>query len=167
MSDWRVFKNLMRAAWSTSLLRTMLLFAVIVICRIPLSAAAWVNRLFVPVYVQYGESLMTFNLLAKHARQEEADRDQPRRMYSVGQHLPAESGATRGTHFGKDHFLIDLSTKVPVGILPDFLPDDRTDEQYAKITSDLYTGLSQVFRQNRVGIMTAPLHALRERSPSS
>jgi hypothetical protein len=32
-SDWLVFKNEMRAAWSTPLLRTMLLFAAIVICR--------------------------------------------------------------------------------------------------------------------------------------
>lgn len=166
-SDWREFRNDMRAAWSTPLVRTMLLFAAMVICRIPLSAAGWVNRLFVPVYIQYGESLMTLGLLAKHARQEEAVRDQPRRMYSVGQHLPGEIGATRGSQFGKDHFLVDPSTKVPVGILPDFLPDDRTDEHWAKITSVLYTSLCQVLERNQVGIIAVPLHAVQESSPSS
>ena len=165
-ADWPVFRNEMRASWSTPLLRTMLLFAAMVTCRIPLSAAAWVNRLFVPVYVQYGESFMTLGLLAKHARQEEADRRQPRRMYSIGQHLPHESGATRGSQFGKDHFLVDPSTKVPVGILPDFLPDHRTDEQYAKTTSILYTGFCRVFKRNQVGIMIRPLHAVQESSPS-
>jgi len=49
------------------LLHTMLLFGAMVICRIPLSAAAWVNRLFVPVYVKYGspEVPVTIGLLAK------------------------------------------------------------------------------------------------------
>jgi hypothetical protein len=88
-------------------------------------------------------------------------------MYSVGQHLPSESGATRGSQFGKDHFLVDPSTKVPVGIIPDFLPDDGTDEQYAKMTRILYTGLCQVLKRNQVRIMTAPLHAVQESSPLS
>jgi hypothetical protein len=60
-------------------------------------------------------------------------------MFSVDQDLPSPSGATLGSQFGKDHFLDDPSTKVPVGILPDFLPDIRTDEQYAKLTSVLYS----------------------------
>ncbi|AEO58195.1 hypothetical protein MYCTH_2305390 [Thermothelomyces thermophilus ATCC 42464] len=50
-SDWRVFKQQMRASWSPPLLRMMLLFAAMITCCIPLSAAGWVNRLFVPVRV--------------------------------------------------------------------------------------------------------------------
>jgi hypothetical protein len=88
-------------------------------------------------------------------------------MFSVGQHLPSASGATLGSQFGKDHFLVDPSTKVPVGILLDFLPDNRTDEQYAKLTSALYSSLCQVLEQNRVGIMTVPLHAVNQSSPLS
>ncbi|KAI0380793.1 hypothetical protein F5Y04DRAFT_256723 [Hypomontagnella monticulosa] len=164
-SDWRVFKSQMRTGWSTPLLRTMLLFAAMVVCRVPLSAAGWINRLFVPVYVQYGEVLLTLGLMAKHARVEEAKRDEPRRMYSVGQHLPDKSGATCGLQFGKDIFLVDPKTRVPVGLLPDFLPDERSDQQYSKITSVLYTGLCQVLEGDRVGVMHAPLDAVRESSP--
>jgi len=109
VADWRVFRNTMRAGWCTPLLRTMLLFAAMVVCRIPLSAAAWVNRLFVPIYVQYVDLGVTLGLLTKHARQKETDRDQPRRLWSIGQHLPGEHG-----RFGKDHFLVDPSTMVPV-----------------------------------------------------
>lgn len=131
-SDWTVFKKEMRAAWPQPLLRTMLLFATMIICRIPLSAAAWVDHLFVPVYVQYGDSLMTLGLLARHARVKGEDRNEPRRMYSVGQHLPNVAagaiGATHGTQFGKDHILVEPITQLPVGILPDFLPDERTDQ---------------------------------------
>jgi hypothetical protein len=105
----------------------------------PLSAAAWVNRLFVPVYVRYGDTFMAVGLLAKHARQQEADRQQPGEMLSVGQH---SSGATMGrTEFGKDIFLVHPDSKIPVGILPDFLPDVRTDEEFQTFARVLYSGL--------------------------
>jgi hypothetical protein len=141
-SDWRIFKKEMLAGRSMPLLRTMLLFGPMVICRIPLSAATRVNRLFVLAYIQYGESLTAFGLLAKHARQEEAIRHLPRSMFSVGQHLPSTSGAPLGSQFGKDHFLVDPSSKVPVGILPDILSDNWTNEQYANMTSAVQWFLS-------------------------
>jgi hypothetical protein len=96
----------------------------------------------------------------KTARQEESVRGQPRRMYSVGQHLPEQGTERRG--FGKDHFLVDPVRKVPVGILPDFLPNEMTDDEYAEITSSLYAGFCQVLDGNKVGIMTAPLFAVNE-----
>jgi hypothetical protein len=43
----------------------MLLLAAMVNCRVPLSAAAWVNKLFVPVYIRHGEFLISFGLLSK------------------------------------------------------------------------------------------------------
>lgn len=162
-SDWAGFQHEMRARWTQPLLRTMLLFAAMITCRIPLSAAAWVDRMFVPVYVQYGDDLMVLGLLAKHARSEEGHRDQPRRMCSVGQHLPEmTSGVTHGTQFGRDHFLVEPTTHLPVGVLPDFLPDERTDQRYAQITSMLYAGLCQVDEENHVKILMAPLCVLQK-----
>jgi len=163
-SDWRFFKKEMRAAWSTPLLHTMLLFAAMVNCRIPLSAACWVNRLFVPVCVGYSKELTTVGLIARHARQPKVDRDQGRQMYSIGQHL--SSRETLGTNFGKDHFLVDPNTKVPVGILPDFLPDERTNEHFIKATTALYDGFCDIWEDSKVRIMTAPLSTL-EKAPSS
>lgn len=160
-SDWAAFKDEMRCGWTTPLLRTMLLMGAMVICRLPLSAAPWVNRLFVPVYVQYGDSLMTLGLLSRSHRQRGSRRMETKKMFSVGQHLPSASGATGKRPFGKDHFLVDPSTKVPVGILPDFLPDKRTDEEYAKITSILYHGFCKVMEGNRVALMTGALRGVR------
>ena len=159
-SDWRAFKEEMRISWSAPLLCTTLLFAAMVICRTPLSAAQWVNQLFVPVYVQYGESVQTLGSLAKYARKEETVRHRPREMCSVGQHMPHESGARFGSQFGKHYFLVDPRTNVPVGILSDFLPDVRTDEQYVKTTSVLYAGFSKLLEPNKVGIGTVPLRAI-------
>ncbi|KAL2170811.1 hypothetical protein VTG60DRAFT_4380 [Thermothelomyces hinnuleus] len=160
-SAWRVFKQQMRASWSPPLLRTMLLFAAMITCRIPLSAAGWVNRLFVPVHVVYGEALVAIGLLARTARQEESARGHPRLMFSVGQHLPA--GGTQGLSFGKDIFLVDPARTVPVGILPDFLPDERIDEEFVKTTSVLYAGFSRVADGNKVDILATPLYRLHER----
>jgi hypothetical protein len=101
-SDWHEHKQQTRASWPQPVLRTMALLAAVVTCRIPLSAAAWVNRYFVPVYVQYGEQLMTFRLLARLARQDEGERSQERQMLSIGQHVA--QGATRSLPFGKDFF---------------------------------------------------------------
>jgi hypothetical protein len=165
-SDWRAFKDEIRLSWSAPLLRTMLLLAGMVICHIPFSAAQWVNRLFVPVCVRYGEPVLTLDLLAKNARKEEAIRHQPHEMCSAGQHLPHESGATFGSQFGKDHFLVDPRTNVPVVILSDFLPDVRTVEQYVKTTSELYAGFSKLLEPNKVGIAAVPLRAIISGSSS-
>ena len=165
-SDWRAFKEEMRISWSAPLLRTTLLFAAMVICRTPLSAAQWVNRLFVPVYVLSGELFQTLGSLAKHARKEETVRHPPHELCSVGQHVPHESGATFGSQFGKHHILVDPRTNVPVGILSDFLPDVRTDEQYVKTTSVLYAGFSKLLEPNMVGIGTVPLRAIISGSSS-
>ena len=102
-----IFKMEMQRQWTATLLDTMLLFGAMVICRIPLSAAGWANRLFVLVSVKYGhpEAPVTIGLLAKTARQEQPARGKVREILSVGQHLPGR--AIYGTPFGKDHFLVD------------------------------------------------------------
>jgi hypothetical protein len=56
-------------------------------------------------------------------------------MVSVGRHLDRES-------MGKDLAIVDPVTKVPVGLLPDFLYYDRTGEEYQEIVMALYNRLA-------------------------
>ena len=164
-ADWNFFKREMDTRWSDPLRRTMLLLAAMVNCRIPLSAAAWVNQRFVPVYCQFGELMVAPVLLAKHARQVVALRHQPYRMYSVGQHLADASGSTIGTPFGNDIFLVERSTKVPVGVLPDFLAKGRTSEEHVRLSSALYSGFCRVRTEVTVDIAARMLQVVGEVSP--
>jgi hypothetical protein len=129
--DWKVFRDDMRGNWIKPLLRMILLQAAMVSCGIGLSATNWMRRRFVPVCVRYNK-LPLLGLLAKHALN--GSEPKPRRMYSVGQHLSGKS-------FGKDLVLVDPTTKLPVGVLPDFLPIIRTDEEYIERSQMLYNGL--------------------------
>ena len=165
--EWRGFRRDMRACWSAPLLRTMLLLAAMITCRIPLSAAEWVNRLFVPIYAQYGHAqyggtFTTLGLLAKHARQQETKRDVRKRMYSVGQHLPEETTPTRRRRYGRDLFLVDPNTKVPVGLLPHFLSASCSDEHYVKMMNLKYADLIENHEGNRVATMMVPLRDLTD-----
>jgi hypothetical protein len=158
-SDWESFKQLMQDSWTIPLLRTMVLLAAMINCRIPLSAAAWINKLFVPVYIQHGEWLVSFGLLAKHAQRSGIERRQPSPLLCVGQHLP--SPTTGGTPFEKDLFLVDATSKVPVGLVPDLMPDKRTDELYAKSTCIVYNGFCEYMGNNQVKIAACPLKSLQ------
>ncbi|CAN9289505.1 unnamed protein product [Alternaria alternata] len=119
--DWASFKRQMQGLWSKPLLRTVFLLAAMVNCRVPLSAAAWVNKLFVPVYIHHGKFLLSAGLLAKHARQPKRQRQQPGSLLCVGQHLPSSDQKA----FGKNLYLVDAKSKVPVGLVPDLIPDDQ------------------------------------------
>jgi hypothetical protein len=158
-SDWESFKKLMRGSWSTPLLRTMLLLAAMINCRVPLSAAAWVNKLFVPVYIHHGTYLLTFGLPAKHARKSPTERRQPQPLLCVGQHYP--SAESRNMSFGKDLFLVDPVSKVPIGLVSDLMPDERTDEMYAKVTRVLYNGFCEYLVNNQVKVAGCPLSSLQ------
>ena len=161
-ADWNIFKGDMRASWSTPLLRTMLLLAAMVNCRVPLSAAAWVNKLFVPVYVQYGESLITIGLLAKHARQSKDLKKEPLTLLSVGQHL--DNAGVRNVAFGKDLFLVNARTKVPVGLLPDIMHEETTDQRHVKMVAATYTGFCQLVQGGKLAVVACPLSAVQSRS---
>jgi hypothetical protein len=163
-SDWESFKKLMRDSWSMPLLRTMLLLAAMINCRVPLSAAAWVNKLFVPVYIHHGTHLMTYGLLAKHARQLPAERQRPRPLLCVGQHFPSSTPSGDNMSFGKDLFLVDPASKVPVGLVSDLMPDERTDEMYAKVTCVLYNGFCEYLGNNQVKVAGCPLRNLGQSS---
>ncbi|KAJ9642873.1 hypothetical protein H2199_004394 [Coniosporium tulheliwenetii] len=100
-SDWDCFKREMRGSWSEPLLRTILLLAAMVSCRIGLSAASWMRKRFIPVCVRY-KKVIVLGLLAKHAR--DTNGLGVRRMYSVGQH-------PKGNSFGKGLVLVDPVAK--------------------------------------------------------
>ena len=136
-SRWNEFLGEMQGNWPMPLLRTMLLMVAMITCGIPLSAAAWVNQLFVPAFVQYGNSEKGFHvlgLLSKHARQDKLTRCSPQLMLSVGQHSD--------DYLGCDLFLVDIESEAPVGLLPDFLPVDfRTEEDALPVPREVYWGL--------------------------
>ncbi|OWY48660.1 hypothetical protein AALT_g8032 [Alternaria alternata] len=156
--DWASFKRQMQGLWSKPLLRTVFLLAAMVNCRVPLSAAAWVNKLFVPVYIRHGKFLLSAGLLAKHARQPKRQRQQPSSLLCVGQHLPSPS-ADR-TAFGKNLYLVDAKSKVPVGLVPDLMPDDRTDERFAKVSCIMYNGFCKYMGNNQVAFAAYPLSSI-------
>ena len=144
---WNKFKQHMQGLWSTPLLHTMLLLAGMVNCRIPLSADAWVNKLFVPVHIRTKEDILSVGLLAKHARQPKHQRQDPLSLLCVGQHLPSAGGMA----FGQDLFLVDPETTVPVGLVPDMDPELHTNEEFTKIALSLYNGCCTDLGDNKLG----------------
>lgn len=154
--DWASFKRQMQGLWSKPLLRTVFLLAAMVNCRVPLSAAAWVNKLFVPVYIHHGKFLLSAGLLAKHARQPKRQRQQPGSLLCVGQHLPSSDQKA----FGKNLYLVDAKSKVPVGLVPDLIPDDRTDERFAKVSCIMYSGFCKYMGNNQVAFAAYPLSSI-------
>ncbi|KAI4642646.1 uncharacterized protein J4E78_010119 [Alternaria triticimaculans] len=145
---WGAFKQGMQGLWSLPLLRSIILLAGMVNCRIPLSAIAWINKLFVPVYIRHSEELLSVGFLAKHARQPKQQRTHPLYLLCVGQHLPlpGEKG------FGQDLFLVDPGTKVPVGLVPDVMPDQCTLETFVRTARSLYNGNYTDLGENKMFI---------------
>ena len=99
--------------------------------------------------VKYGK-VDLLGLLAKHARSEE-----PHGMYSVGRHLDR-------TSFGKDLVLVDPTTKLAAGLLPDFLPLVRTDEQYIERSRIFYNGMLTSVEPRETAFALMPLDKLLE-----
>jgi hypothetical protein len=127
-------------------------------CRVPLSAAAWVNKLFVPVYIHHGELLLSYGLLAKHARRPRDQRQTDLSLLCFGQHLwsPGENRS-----FGKDLFLVDAMSKVPVGLVPDLMPDEHVSAQhYAWVTRRIHNGFCEDTGDNNMNIIEYPLSSL-------
>jgi hypothetical protein len=154
-SDWETFKREMRAAWPEPLIRALMLLAGLVGCGLGLSAAAWANRYFVPVYVATGKTVVV-GLMARHVRSNPQERKEPRQFWSVGRHHPSTPGKK-----GKDILLVDPETLLAVGLLPNFLPEvPVSDEVYARAMAVLYHGLAQVLPDNTVKILYLPLSPL-------
>ena len=158
-SEWINFKQRMQGLWSSPLLHAMLLLAGMVNCRIPLSAAAWVNKLFVPMYIHHSEALLSVGLLAKHARRQKHQRRYSRFVLCVGQHLSSPDKEA----FGMDLFLVDPKSKVPVGLAPDMIPAGCEDWEFARITRSLYNGFCRDLGYHEVAIAARPLSTLNSR----
>jgi hypothetical protein len=151
--DWEYFKREMEGKWSDRMLQTLLLLAAMVSCQVPLSAIAWTWDRFVPVHVEY-HAISVLGLLAKHACTEELAVGQP--MLSGGRH-------TNATCLGRDLVIVDPSSKMPVGLVPDFLCYQVTDEEYVKRISALYEGLVIDITGKRVTCRHVPLDAVTVR----
>lgn len=151
-SDWEHFRRQMFPRWPEPLIRALMLLTGLIGCGLGLSAAAWANRYFVPVYVGVGKTVVV-GLMARHVRSPPTDRREPRQFLSVGRHHPS-TPATKG----KDILLVNPETGLAVGLLPDFLPTVSVpDEVYAQRMADLYHGFAQVLPDNTVRILHLPL----------
>lgn len=114
------------------LLEFIALLMAMVSCQVPLSAEIWARRHFIPVRVGY-KKFHVIGLLAKHAVGSNISSGQV--MVSAGRH-------SRGESLGKDLVIVDPVTKMPVGLLPDFLDVERTGEEFREKISALYNGFA-------------------------
>ena len=108
------------------------------------------------MYIHHGKFLLSAGLLAKHARQPKRQRQQPGSLLCVGQHLPSSDQKA----FGKNLYLVDAKSKVPVGLVPDLIPDDRTDERFAKVSCIMYSGFCKYMGNNQVAFAAYPLSSI-------
>ncbi|KAF2741523.1 hypothetical protein EJ04DRAFT_5846 [Polyplosphaeria fusca] len=165
-------------SWTEPLLRTLLLQAAMVICRVPLSATSWVNRFFVPVRVDFGE-LKLLGLRARHA-----SKSLQHDTLCVGQHLPTKpeenrlhssfelpsrhpiptlDSGKRNKSIGADLVLVNNESLVPTGLLPDFCQPLMSDEDVFDRMRKLYSSA------NFQGVRISPLRSNSpfEAEPSS
>lgn len=150
--DWRSWSFDLPKQWSIALQQTMLLHAAMVSCQVPLSAAEWAGERFLPVLVNF-ETQTVLGLLAKHAYPDALISDSKVSMLCVGRH-PAESP------LGKDLVLVDVTTKMPVGLVPDFLDFIRTDEEFVGRVTELYHTLNPIVTSKRAMFRLVSLNAI-------
>jgi len=129
--EWEDFKLEMEGKWSNSILQTLLLLTAMISCQVPLLAITWARDRFVPVLVDY-RKFSVIGLLAKHACTSEL---------AMGQYMLSAGRHPTGAFTGKDIVIADPSSMMPVGLLPDFFHNQRTDEEYVEKVSALYAGL--------------------------
>ncbi|KAF3934681.1 hypothetical protein ABW20_dc0104737 [Dactylellina cionopaga] len=119
-SDWRSARSHdIPRMWSKRLQDTLLLLGAIISCQMPLSNLEWIRERFVPVAVPQG-NMKLLCLLAKHACGPDITSGQP--MYIVGRHVSHMAN-------GQDLVLATIDTILPVGLVPDFLDIDRTEQE--------------------------------------
>lgn len=135
--EWKYFRRQMEGKWTQPVLRTMLLLAAMVSCKIGLSAYAWADEHFCPVVVDFrGTNVLA--LASKHAFQ--CDAAKTLHLWSVGRHMTLNYAIDshlqtynivdddRGS-FGTDLLLVHPQTRASVGLLPDFLSSFQTPEE--------------------------------------
>ncbi|KAI3572890.1 hypothetical protein IWW34DRAFT_794834 [Fusarium oxysporum f. sp. albedinis] len=127
-ADWTSFRNKdAPRIWSAKLQETLLLLAAMLSCQLPLSALRWTRERFVPVAASHGDTMLLC-LLAKSACGEDISSGQE--MYIVGRHVSKQAT-------GQDLVLTTNNTIVPVGLVPDFLSYDRTEQQLVTYTTSM------------------------------
>jgi hypothetical protein len=57
-------------------------------------------------------------------------------------------------------YLVDAKSKVPVGLVPDFIPDNAMDERCVKIRYVVYNRFCEYVGNNGVRVATLPLRYL-------
>jgi hypothetical protein len=132
--DWKSFVREMRGKWSSNLVRTMLLLAAMVSCRIGLSAAIWINHHFVPVLVNYPKTDDTtiLGLLSKHAASQ---------MLTPKDHIMISAGRHESRQgLGTDLVMVNPKTGLAVGIIPDFMSIAMPQDERLKRIKTLYGG---------------------------
>jgi hypothetical protein len=105
-------------------------------CRVPLSDATYVNKLFVPVCIHYGQLFVSIGLIAKHARHVKDQKQQLVSLLCVGEHSRSNEPA-----FGKDLLLVDAKSSVSIGLVSDLIPDDWANRKHANVTYVMYSAL--------------------------
>jgi hypothetical protein len=132
--EWRSWSRDLPKQWSAQLQHAVFLHAAMVCCQIPLSAVEWADEHFTPVLVEF-KTQTVLGLLAKHVLRDGTTSKVP--LFCVGRH-PAEQP------LGKDLVLADVWTKMPVGLVPDFLTLLRTDEEFFDRVNELYHTIKPV-----------------------
>jgi hypothetical protein len=151
-SDWMSWKRDLPEHWSLELQQIVLLYAAMVSCQVPLSAADWASEHFLPVLVKF-KTQVVLGLLSKYAAIEKFKSDSRAGMICVGRH-PAEGP------LGKDLVLADGATKMPVGLVPDFLALLRTDEEFVDRVTELYSTLNPTVTPRGAMFPYIPLDAI-------
>ncbi|KAH7061737.1 hypothetical protein BKA63DRAFT_528087 [Paraphoma chrysanthemicola] len=128
--DWRSWSRDLPKQWSAKLQEAVYLLAAMVSCQIPLSAVEWADDHFTPVLITFNTTTI-LGLFATHAVTDKIKAGGEVPSFCVGRH-PAEQP------LGKDLVLVDIFTKMPVGLVPDFLELMRTDEEFVDRVKELY-----------------------------
>jgi hypothetical protein len=127
--EWNGFLFAYSDSWHTPVRETLVLMAAVISCQIPLSALEWVGSRFIPVLVRFKDRTEVLGLLAKHASAGiQVGEDSEKEVLVAGRHTARFS---RGT----DLVLADVQSRLPVGILPDFIHHVRQPprEQWSRL----------------------------------
>lgn len=134
-SDWNFFKRRMKTESSAQLLERVVLLA------------SWAQEHFIPVFVRFTK-ISVLGLLARHACSKGILSAQP--MMCIGRH-------TAGEPLGKDLVIADPLSKIPVGLIPDFLYHQRTGQEFVERISALYGDLDPYVTPSGARFCRVPL----------
>jgi Heterokaryon incompatibility protein (HET) len=127
--EWNGFLFGYSDSWHTPVRETLVLMVAVISCQIPLSSLEWIRSRFIPVLVRFEDRTEVLGLLAKHAATGvQAGEENGKTVVVAGRHT---SNFSRGT----DLVLAGVTSRLPVGILPDFIHHFRQPpmEQWSRL----------------------------------